>query len=279
MDNIITLSEDTLSLHGTWSKIQDTLHFAFHSQIAPNTIFYFQLQPSPPPLIISIPNNTTIAILEAPSVDKQYILGEHASLQHVSLAQDSNLQFALQTGSRLSHWTHGIYPINCKENVSIRLLGPHTHADWRECFLCKNNVHVETCIKIEHEAPYTHSNCCVRSILDDTSQFKFQGDITVQTTASHSQTSQNNLNYLLSQQAHVLSSPRLHIHNKHVAATHGFATQPIDPTTLFYLQTRGLTRIQAQKLFLVGFLRETYLHLPQWVDRMDSLLEQNLNDD
>ncbi|MDR1254881.1 MAG: SufD family Fe-S cluster assembly protein [Puniceicoccales bacterium] len=279
MDNITLLSEDTVSPYGIWSKIRDTLHFSFHSPITPNTIFYFQLQPSPSQLIISIPNNVTVAVFETPSVDKQYILGEHASLQHISQAQDSNLQFILQTGAQLHHWTHGIYPTHCKENVSIRLLGPYAHADWRECFLCKNNVHTETCIKIEHEALYTHSNCCVRSILDDRAQFKFQGDITVQTTASHSQTTQNNLNYLLSPQAHVFSSPRLHIHNKHVVATHGCATQPIDLETLFYLQTRGLTQAQAQKLFLVGFLRKTYLHLPQWTDRMDILLEQNLNDD
>ncbi|MDR0755946.1 MAG: SufD family Fe-S cluster assembly protein [Puniceicoccales bacterium] len=279
MDNVTLLSEDTLSLYGTWSKTQDTLNFSFHPPITPETIFYFQLQSSPSQLIISIPNNATVAVLEAPSRDKQYVLGEHASLQHISQAQDSNLQFILQTGSHLNHWTHGLCPTNCHENVSVRLLGPNTHVDWRECFLCKNNVHVETCIKIEHEAPYTHSNCCVRSILDNGAQFKFQGDITVQTTAFHSQTSQNNLNYLLSPQAHVLSSPRLHIHNKHVVATHGCATQPIDLTTLFYLQTRGLTYTQAQKLFLVGFLRETYLHLPQWMDRMDRLLEQNLNDD
>ncbi|MDR2769768.1 MAG: SufD family Fe-S cluster assembly protein [Puniceicoccales bacterium] len=280
MDNIITLSEDILSVYGTWSKTQDTLHFSFHSQITPDTIFYFQLQSSLSQLIISIPNNITVIILEAPSRSmQQYILGEHASLQHVSRAQDSNLQFTLQAGSQLNHWTHGVYPTNCKENVSIRLSGPHAHADWRECFLCKKNVHAETRIKIEHEAPYTYSNCCVRSILDDTSQFKFQGDITVQTAASYSRTTQNNLNYLLSSKAHVLSSPRLHIYNKYVVATHGCATQPIDLTTLFYLQTRGLTYTQAQKLFLVGFLRETYLHLPQWTDRMDILLEQNLNDD
>ncbi|MDR2396748.1 MAG: SufD family Fe-S cluster assembly protein [Puniceicoccales bacterium] len=280
IDNITTLSEDTFSLYGTWSKTQDTLHFSFHSLITSDTIFYFQSPPSFSQLTISIPNNATVAVLEAPSRRiQQYILGEHASLQHISQAQDSNLQFTLQTGSQLNHWTHGVYSTNCKENVSIRLLGLHSHADWRECFLCKNNVHAETCIKIEHEAPYTYSNCCVRSILDDMSQFKFQGDITVQTAASHSQTTQNNLNYLLSPQAHVLSSPRLQIYNKHVVATHGCATQPIDLTTLFYLQTRGLTHTQAQKLFLVGFLRETYLHLPQWTDSMDILLEQNLNDD
>jgi Fe-S cluster assembly scaffold protein SufB len=280
MDNIITLSEDTLFLYGSWSKTPDTLHFSFHSQITPNTIFYFQLQPSLSQLIISIPSNAMVAVLEAPSRSiQQYILGEHASLQHISQAQDSNLQFTLQAGSKLNHWTHGIYPTNCKENVSIRLLGPHTHADWRECFLCKNDIHAETCINIEHEAPYTYSNCCVRSILDNTSQFKFQGDITVQTMASYSQTTQNNLNYLLSPQAHVLSSPRLHIHNKYVVAKHGCATQPIDLMTLFYLQTRGLTYTQAQKLFLVGFLRETYLHLSQWTNRIDSMLEQNLNDD
>ncbi|MDR0393302.1 MAG: SufD family Fe-S cluster assembly protein [Puniceicoccales bacterium] len=279
MDNITTLSEDTFSSYGTWSKIQDTLHFSFHSPITPDTIFYFQLQSSLSQLIISIPNNATAVVLEAPSMNKQYILGEYASLQHISQAQDSNLQFTLQTGSQLNHWTHGVYSTNCKENISVRLLGPYAHADWRECFLCKNNIRAETCIKIEHEAPHTYSNCCVRSILDDMAQLKFQGDITVQTAASHSQTTQNNLNYLLSPQAHVLSSPRLHIHNKHVSATHGCATQPIDLTTLFYLQTRGLTYTQAQKLFLVGFLRETYLHLPQWTDRMDILLEQNLNDD
>ena len=60
---------------------------------------------------------------------------------------------------------------------------------------------------------------------------------------------------LLSKQSRAIPTPRLEVLTKLIAsATHEAAVGTIDQDQLFYLQSRGLSREEAEKIIVEGFL-------------------------
>ena len=258
--------------YGTWVNSST---FRFHSTINKTLLVQFPAQDT---MNIELEANISVRLIELPTnnaVRLHYRLENGASLQHLCLRSQSQSDFELQSLARLQHLTCGLGSEPTVHQNGVHLHGPHAELLWNECFVVKNDTSISTQIQIEHHAPHTLSFCQVRSCLYDASKFRFKGDVTVHPQAYDTQTAQNNLNYILSPHARVQSDPRLHIYNKKVQATHGSATQPIDTEALFYLQSRGLAPQTAQKLFLNGFLRETYLSFSDWIAPIDSLLEKD----
>ena len=69
-------------------------------------------------------------------------------------------------------------------------------------------------------------------------------------------TNQSNRNVLLTKYAKVNSKPQLEIYADDVACSHGSTTGQIDKEALFYLQSRGINRRQAETLLLSAFLAD-----------------------
>ncbi|MFN4174276.1 MAG: SufD family Fe-S cluster assembly protein, partial [Parachlamydiaceae bacterium] len=67
---------------------------------------------------------------------------------------------------------------------------------------------------------------------------------------------QMNNNLLLSSGAQANSKPNLEIFADDVKASHGSTVGQLDDEELFYLRTRGYTKIEAEALLTQGFLRE-----------------------
>ena len=65
-----------------------------------------------------------------------------------------------------------------------------------------------------------------------------------------------NKNLLLSDTALVNSNPQLEINCDEVKCAHGSTSGYIDNDSLFYLQSRGISKQQAKKILIKGFLSE-----------------------
>ena len=61
---------------------------------------------------------------------------------------------------------------------------------------------------------------------------------------------------ILSEKSEFNSKPELEIYADDVKCSHGSTTGNIDENSLFYLMSRGLTRDQANKMIVEGFLNE-----------------------
>jgi Fe-S cluster assembly protein SufD len=61
---------------------------------------------------------------------------------------------------------------------------------------------------------------------------------------------------LLSDEATINSNPQLEIFADDVKCTHGAAVGQLDEEAMFYLQARGLTRIEARDMLLHAFAGE-----------------------
>ncbi len=107
-----------------------------------------------------------------------------------------------------------------------------------------------------HLAPQSTSNLLIKGIFDDRCQFLYRGLIRIEKEAQKSHAYQKNQNLLLSPSVFVDSKPELEILANDVFCTHGSTTGYINQEELYYLQTRGLTKKQAEKLIIEGFLSE-----------------------
>jgi len=97
------------------------------------------------------------------------------------------------------------------------------------------------------------SNLLCKALVE-AGEFVYRGRITIPKTGNFAHAYQRNENLLLSGESRVLSEPSLEILAKDVYCTHGAATSSLDSGQLYYLETRGITLSQAERLLSFGFL-------------------------
>jgi len=107
-----------------------------------------------------------------------------------------------------------------------------------------------------HEAPHTSSDLLYKNSLDDKARTIFSGLIRVDRKAHQTDAYQKVRNLLLSDEAEANSAPGLEIEANDVRCTHGATSGQIEGEELFYLQSRGINRADAQRLIVLGFVQE-----------------------
>lgn len=105
-----------------------------------------------------------------------------------------------------------------------------------------------------HQNPHTSSNMLTKGVLDDNAKGVYRGLVKVNEGATNSQGYQKEDTLLLSDDAQINSVPDLEIANNEVTCSHGVTTSKIDKEDLFYLQSRGLDKADAQDLFVLGHI-------------------------
>lgn len=107
-----------------------------------------------------------------------------------------------------------------------------------------------------HQAPDTSSNLLYKNALTDRSKTIFSGLIVVDPDAQKTDAYQSNRNLMLSDDAEAHSLPGLEIQANDVRCTHGATSARIPAEQEFYLQSRGITKAQADELLVFGFFEE-----------------------
>ena len=123
---------------------------------------------------------------------------------------------------------------------------------------------------IEHISPYTKSDLNFRVALKDKAKSAYTGNLKIAHEAVKSDAYQENRNLLLSPYAKAESIPELEIlTNDVVRCSHGVTVGQVDKDQIYYLMSRGLTQIEAEKIITEGFLEPTISRIP-----LDSLREE-----
>ena len=130
----------------------------------------------------------------------------------------------------------------------------------------------------DHISPHTASDLLYKGALDAASRAVFRGIIRVQPTAQRTDAYQTNRNLLLSGNARADSLHNLEIEADDVKCSHGATVGELDPEAKFYLMSRGLSLIQAERLVVLGFLGEVLSKLPLGgvVEKVTRVIEEKL---
>ncbi|MEO6318909.1 MAG: SufD family Fe-S cluster assembly protein [Acidimicrobiales bacterium] len=114
----------------------------------------------------------------------------------------------------------------------------------------------------DHVAPDTTSNLLFKGTVSDRSRSVYTGLIRVAKTARGTNAFQTNRNIKLSAEAWAESVPNLQIENNDVHCSHASAVGPIDEEQRFYLESRGIPTVVAERLIVAGFFADVFDKLP-----------------
>ena len=114
----------------------------------------------------------------------------------------------------------------------------------------------------EHESPYATSDLEFKTAVKDSARTVYSGLIRVHEGAQKTDAYQQNRNLILSRKARADTIPNLEIAANDVRCTHGATISQVEPEHIFYLESRGISRTDAQKLIVEGFFRPVIDRIP-----------------
>jgi len=137
----------------------------------------------------------------------------------------------------------------------IELKKPGEEVEVVGVFETKDKERVEVEVVIHHQAPRTLANTTLKGVARDSSSLKFMGLIIIDPDCGQSSSFLTERILLLSDQAHAETIPDLEILTDDVQCSHAASISNISEKHLFYLMSRGLSKKQAEKLIVDGFLK------------------------
>ncbi len=115
---------------------------------------------------------------------------------------------------------------------------------------------------ITHSGRNTSSDVFLKGAVEDRAESVFTGLLRIEKDATRSSAFETNRNLVLSEDAKAHSVPNLEILCDDVVCGHGSSVGPLEDQHLYYLQSRGLTRIRAERMLIRGFFTEVIDRLP-----------------
>lgn len=147
-------------------------------------------------------------------------------------------------------------------NIRVRLAGYGSGAEIITVYLGRKENYTNMEITFIHDAPKTYGRITAKAALFDQAKFVLRGMLEVTPRGQRSDTYLSAKGLLLSPRARAEIYPYLEIKTDEVRASHGTSVGRLDERQLFYLQSRGLTKEDAERIILSEYFRDTAWELP-----------------
>jgi Fe-S cluster assembly scaffold protein SufB len=148
------------------------------------------------------------------------------------------------------------------ERIRIDASQPGSSTEVTAFFFANGDQHVDIASEVVHAAASTRSQTVVRSAGTERGQGRYYGNIKILPEAHGTDASLRDDALLLSEHAHVDSVPALEIAANDVKAFHGATVGAISAEEIFYAQTRGLSRAEAERMIALGFFEPAIARFP-----------------
>jgi len=143
-----------------------------------------------------------------------------------------------------------------KNEIHCNLLENFSSCFVNGIMLLNGDQHHELKTNVNHKYENCKSSQLIKSVLLDRSNGTYQGKIYVDKSAQKTNGYQLSKALILSEKSEFNSKPELEIYADDVKCSHGSTIGNIDENSIFYLMSRGLTKNQANKMIVEGFLNE-----------------------
>jgi Fe-S cluster assembly protein SufD len=135
-------------------------------------------------------------------------------------------------------------------NAHVMLSGEHAKFSYSGLQLLKGSANSGTELIIAHLGAHSESTQAFRGIYGGSARGLFLGKVIVGDKARQCSAEQLYKAVLLSKEAQALVRPQLEINNRHIKASHGASIGKLDEDALFYLCSRGLSKMEAKTLLV-----------------------------
>ena len=192
-----------------------------------------------------------------------YTIKKDAVLKKFNI--NSSLDYSYNYNStKVQNYSNSIYenfllslgPNLIKNEIHCNLLENFSSCFINGVMLLGGNQHHELKTNVNHRYENCKSSQLIKSVLLDKSNGTYQGKIHVDEKAQKTNGYQLSKALILSEKSEFNSKPELEIYADDVKCSHGSTTGNIDQDSLFYLMSRGISKEQANKMIVEGFLIE-----------------------
>jgi Fe-S cluster assembly scaffold protein SufB len=149
-----------------------------------------------------------------------------------------------------------------KIDETMQLDGEGGNLSYACLYLGSEAQHIDLSNTAIHNAPNTRCNILAKAALGGFAKGVYRGMIRIAENAPKSSSRLTQKVLLLSEDAHSNAIPGLDINNNDVQAAHAASTEYVTDDQLFYMQSRGFSKEEAQKLIAKGFLASVVGQLP-----------------
>ena len=189
----------------------------------------------------SIGANSSLDVTSLQMMDQSSI---NFSTRSSHLAQDSKINWYLGLfGAMLSRY-----------RIDYNLNGTGAVATDSEVAFGNNEQSFDLNTIVNHNEQSTEARVVEKSILKNKSKSLFKGMIKINENAAHSNSFLSGRSILLDKDAKSDAIPGLEILTNDVKATHSASVAQMDEEQLFYLGTRCLSKPEAERIIVEGFL-------------------------
>jgi Fe-S cluster assembly protein SufD len=162
----------------------------------------------------------------------------------------------LGTESRLKSFTLTVNGRLTRNEAVVELTGDDASAHLAGACVGEADFHHDDTVFITHDAERCESRQVFKKVLKNGAVGVFQGKILVKPGAQKTDGYQISQALLLDEHSQYLAKPELEIYADDVKCSHGSTCGAVDPTSLFYLTSRGVPRPEAEGLLVLAFLDE-----------------------
>jgi len=224
------------------------------------------------------------------------ILGAGADIKLIELVKDpggvqlvTSTRMVLSEGSilqyrRLWNWRRSVYSnssitvgrnarldavsLNLGTGVSkieqkTKLAGEGARLEELFVDVCREKSHFDLFLEVDHAEPDTYSRMETLGVVRDRSYSLHHGLVKILPGADGSDSYLKSKHLLLSENARADSIPKLEIGTDAVTAGHGHTLGDVDPEAIFYLMNRGISRNEAEEMYVDGFLAPLFERFPE----------------
>ena len=189
----------------------------------------------------SIGANSNLDVTTLQMMDQSSI---NFSTRNSQLAQDSKINWYLGLfGAMLSRY-----------RIDYHLNGTGAMVNDSEVVFGNDEQSFDLNTIVNHNKESTEGKVVEKSILKDKSKSLFKGMIRINENAAHSNSFLSGRSILLDKGAKSDAIPGLEILTNDVKATHSASVAQIDEEQIFYLGSRCLSRAEAERIIVEGFL-------------------------
>ncbi|HBF41959.1 MAG TPA: Fe-S cluster assembly protein SufD [Anaerolineaceae bacterium] len=217
---------------------------------------------------------------ESSSPESETEPGFHSGLIEIHVGDGAHLRFVeLQSfgeniwnfmhervrveGNGEVEWIFGAFGSKLTKNFSeLDLAGTGSTGKMSGFYFSQHEQHLDYDTQQNHLAPHTTSDLLFKGALLDQSHSVWQGMIYVAKNAAKTDGYQANRNLVLSEGARADSIPGLEILTDDVRCTHGATVGKVDAEQLFYLESRGLSKEDAEMMIVEGFFDPIMQRIP-----------------
>jgi Fe-S cluster assembly protein SufD len=165
-------------------------------------------------------------------------------------------------------------------DANVSYAGPGGSAELLGLYIADAGQHIEHRLFADHNAPHTKSHVVYKGALQgEGAHTVWIGNVLIRKVAEGIETYEENRNLVLTDGCRADSVPNLEIETGEIeGAGHASATARFDDEQLFYLQSRGVSEKEAQRLVVHGFFNDLIrkVGVPSIEDRLLTTVEAEL---